>query len=71
VTSIEALIDPSQPGVTNDQRINRPVFRDDEFMGNQFFVNKALKVLRTNNQWQSYDLSSVIPETLTESYGLQ
>jgi hypothetical protein len=69
---IEALIDPSQPGVvTNDQRINGPVFdRDGNLWVTNSFVNKALKVLRTNNQWQSYDLSSVIPETLTESYGL-
>ena len=69
---IESLIDPSQPGVvTNDQRINGPAFdRDGNLWMTNSFVKKSLKVLRTNNQWQSYDLSSIIPETLTESYGL-
>jgi ligand-binding sensor domain-containing protein len=69
---IESLIDPSQPGVvTNDQRINGPAYdRDGNLWMTNSFVKKGLKVLRTNNQWQSYDLSSIIPETLTESYGL-
>jgi ligand-binding sensor domain-containing protein len=69
---IESLVDPGQPNViTNDQRINGPAYdRDGNLWMTNSFLNKGLKVLRTNNQWQSYNLSSIIPETLIESYGL-
>ena len=33
------------------------------------FVNKALKVLKPGNNWQSYDLTNVIPEVTNERYG--
>lgn len=33
------------------------------------FVNNGLKVLKSNNTWQSYNLSTVIPNTTNERYG--
>ena len=33
------------------------------------YVNKALKVLRSNGSWQSYDLSSLIQDATNERYG--
>lgn len=33
------------------------------------YVNKALKVLKPGNNWQSYDLTTVIPEVTNERYG--
>jgi hypothetical protein len=54
----------------NDIRVNNPVF---DAAGNLWTTNslvkKALKVLRTNGQWQSYSLVSVLPD-LTSFGGL-
>ena len=54
----------------NDIRINNPVF---DKAGNLWLtnnlVNKALKVLKTNSQWQSISLQSVLP-SLTNFGGL-
>ena len=54
----------------NDIRINNPVF---DKAGNLWLtnnlVNKALKVLKTNGQWQSISLQSVLP-SLTNFGGL-
>jgi hypothetical protein len=33
------------------------------------YVNNGLKVLKSNNTWQSYNLSTVIPNTTNERYG--
>jgi hypothetical protein len=47
----------------NDIRINNPIF---DKAGNLWLTNnlveKALKVLRANGQWQSYSLAQVIPK---------
>lgn len=51
------------PGNPNDIRVNNPVF---DKAGNLWitndFVTKALKVFKTNGQWQSYSLASIIPK---------
>lgn len=51
------------PGNPNDIRVNNPVFdkAGNLWMTNDF-VTKALKVLKTNGQWQSYSLASIIPK---------
>ncbi len=52
-------------------RVNGPAYDKN---GNLWMTNnyaaKAIKVLRTNGQWQSYDLSAVIPETNSECYAI-
>jgi hypothetical protein len=52
-------------------RVNGPAYDKN---GNLWMTNnyaaKALKVLRTNGNWQSYDLSAVIPETNGECYAI-
>lgn len=52
-----------------DVRINGPVF---DKSGNLWMTNnmvdKPLKVLRSNGQWQSYDFTDIIPEAINESY---
>ncbi|MBN8640803.1 MAG: T9SS type A sorting domain-containing protein [Flavobacteriales bacterium] len=52
-----------------DVRINGPVF---DKSGNLWMTNnmvdKPLKVLRSNAQWQSYDFTDIIPEAINESY---
>ncbi|HLP64080.1 T9SS type A sorting domain-containing protein [Flavobacterium sp.] len=52
-----------------DIRINGPVF---DKSGNLWMTNnmvdKPLKVLRSNAQWQSYDFTDIIPEAINESY---
>ena len=56
---------------SNDIRVNNVIFDKD---GNLWLTNnlveKALKVLRTNGQWQSISLASVLPE-LTAFCGLE
>lgn len=50
-------------------RVSNPTF---DKSGNLWFTNdltgRALKVLKANNQWQSFDLNSVIEESLYERY---
>lgn len=54
----------------NDIRINNPVFdRDGNLWLTNNLVAKALKVLKTNGEWQSISLASVLPE-LTAFGGL-
>ncbi len=52
-------------------RINGPAYDRD---GNLWMTNnykaRALKVRRSSGSWQSYDLSTVIPETQDECYGV-
>lgn len=60
------------PNISNEGvRINGPVFdRNGNMWVTNNFVDKALKVRRANGNWQSYDLSAIIPETRQESYGV-
>ncbi|WP_320814312.1 two-component regulator propeller domain-containing protein [Flavobacterium sp.] len=55
------LLSPPNPSYV-DIRINSPAFdKDGNLWVTNAFVAKSLKVLRTNGQWQSYDMSSVLP----------
>lgn len=67
---LESLqLSPPNPSYV-DIRINGGVFdKNGNFWVTNSLVSKALKVLRTNAQWQSYDLSSVLEDTQYESYG--
>lgn len=59
------------PNPNFDVRVNGPAFDKN---GNLWMTNnmitKGLKVLKSNGQWQSYDLSSVISKTIDEHYGI-
>ena len=58
------------PNNPNDIRVNNPVFdKAGNLWTTNSLVKKALKVLRSNGQWQSYSLASVLPE-LTSFGGL-
>ncbi|MCL9769368.1 T9SS type A sorting domain-containing protein [Flavobacterium sp. HXWNR69] len=56
---LESLVLSGNPTYV-DIRINSPAFdRDGNLWVTNAFVNKAIKVLRTNGQWQSYDLTGI------------
>lgn len=53
-----------------DIRINSPAFdRDGNLWVTNGLVNKGIKVLRTNGQWQSYDLTGITANLATGRYG--
>jgi hypothetical protein len=53
-----------------DVRINSPAFdKDGNLWLTNAFVNKAIKVLKTNGQWQSYSLEGIAPTVTTGRYG--
>ncbi len=60
------------PGqVPNDVRINGPAFdRNGNIWMTNSLVSKGLKVFKTNGSWQSFDLSSTIPDADDESFGI-
>ena len=70
-TAPNGLEHEQKEGNSNDIRVNNVIFDKD---GNLWLTNnlveKALKVLRTNGQWQSISLASVLPE-LTAFGGLE
>ncbi len=52
-------------------RINGPAYdRDGNLWVTNNYFAKALKVRRASGSWQSYDLSSIIPETNNECYAI-
>lgn len=61
----QELVDPNYISV----RINGPAF---DKAGNAWvtnaFTQKSLKVLKTNGQWQSYDMSAYLEQTQAERY---
>jgi hypothetical protein len=62
-----ALIPPNPSYI--DVRINGPVFdKSGNIWMTNNMVDKPLKVLRSNAQWQSYDFTDIIPEAINESY---
>ncbi len=72
---LEKLIDTNPscyPNCAPDVRINGPVFdKSGNLWMTNNMVNKGLKVLRTNGQWESYDLSKIIiPNAISESYSI-
>lgn len=57
---LESLVIPSNPSY-KDVRVNTPRFdRNGNLWVTNSWVEKSLKVLRTNGQWQSYDFSPYI-----------
>lgn len=57
---LESLVVPSDPNY-KDVRINSPVFdKEGNLWLTNSWVEKAIKVLRINGQWQSYDVSNYI-----------
>lgn len=66
---LESLIVPGSPSYV-DIRINSPAFdKDGNLWLTNAFVQKAIKVLRSNGQWQSYNLADVAPTVSTGRYG--
>ena len=67
---LESLVlSPPNPSYI-DVRINSPAFdKDGNLWVTNAFVEKAIKVLRTNGQWQSYSLAGVAPTVATGRYG--
>lgn len=66
---LESLVlSPPNPSYV-DIRVNSPAFdKDGNLWVTNAFVAKSLKVLRTNGQWQSYDMSAVLPTINTGRY---
>lgn len=66
---LESLIVPGSPSYV-DIRINSPAFdKDGNLWLTNAFVDKAIKALRSNGQWQSYNLADVAPTVSTGRYG--
>ncbi|MCW1147017.1 two-component regulator propeller domain-containing protein [Flavobacterium lacisediminis] len=66
---LESLIVPGNPSYV-DIRINSPAFdKEANLWVSNAFVDKAIKVLRANGQWQSYNLAGVAPTVATGRYG--
>lgn len=66
---LESLVVPGSPTYV-DIRINSPAFdKDGNLWVTNAFVDKAIKVLRSNGQWQSYNLAGVAPTVATGRYG--
>lgn len=67
---LESLIVPSDPNY-KDVRINGPAF---DKSGNLWMTNnlvqRTLKVLKNDGQWQSYDLGAVISTPTSENNGI-
>lgn len=53
-----------------DVRVNSPAFdKDGNLWMTNAFVNRAIKVLKANGQWQSYSLEGIAPTVTTGRYG--
>ena len=66
---LESLVVAGNPSYV-DIRINSPAFdKDGNLWVTNAFVNRAIKVLRANGQWQSYSLVGVAPTVTTGRYG--
>jgi len=66
---LESLVVSGSPSYI-DIRINSPAFdKDGNLWLTNAFVEKAIKVLRSNGQWQSYNLAEVAPTVSTGRYG--
>ena len=63
------VLSPPNPSYV-DIRINSPAFdKDNNLWVTNAFVEKAIKVMRTNGQWQSYSLDGITESNLTGRYG--
>jgi ligand-binding sensor domain-containing protein len=57
--------------VADGIRVNGPAYdRNSNLWMTNNFSPKALKVLRANGSWQSFDLGAIIPETNVENYAI-
>ena len=66
---LESLVVPGSPSYV-DIRINSPAFdKDGNLWLTNAFVEKAIKVLGSSGQWQSYSLADVAPTASTGRYG--
>ncbi|MDY0084041.1 MAG: T9SS type A sorting domain-containing protein, partial [Ignavibacteriaceae bacterium] len=66
---LESLVVPGNPSYV-DSRINSPAFdKDGNLWVTNGLVNKGIKVLKTNGQWQSYDLTGITANLATGRYG--
>ena len=66
---LESLVVSGNPSYI-DIRINSPAFdKDGNLWLTNAFVEKAIKVLRSNGQWQSYNLAGIAPTVSTGRYG--
>ena len=66
---LESLVVSGSPSYI-DIRINSPAFdKDGNLWVTNAFVNRAIKVLRSNGQWQSYSLAGIAPTVATGRYG--
>ncbi|MFY7987490.1 MAG: two-component regulator propeller domain-containing protein [Flavobacterium sp.] len=66
---LESLVVPGNPSYV-DIRINSPAFdKDGNLWVTNGLVNKGIKVLKTNGQWQSYDLTGITANLATGRYG--
>ena len=66
---LESLVVSGNPSYI-DIRINSPAFdKDGNLWLTNAFVQKAIKVLRSNGQWQSYNLAGIAPTVSTGRYG--
>ena len=65
---LESLVLAGNPSYV-DIRINSPAFdREGNLWVTNSYVNRAIKVLRANGQWQSYDLSGITANLSTGRY---
>ena len=65
---LESLVVSGNPSYI-DIRINSPTFdKEGNLWVTNAFVNNALKVLRSNNQWQSYDFTGITANLATGRY---
>ena len=65
---LESLVLPGNPSYV-DIRINSPAFdREGNLWVTNAYVNRGIKVLRANGQWQSYNLSGITANLSTGRY---
>ncbi|UGS23767.1 type IX secretion system anionic LPS delivery protein PorZ [Flavobacterium channae] len=65
---LESLVVPGSPSYI-DIRINSPAFdKEGNLWVTNAYVDRAIKVLRSNGQWQSYNLSGVTANSGTGRY---
>lgn len=65
---LESLVVSGNPSYI-DIRINSPAFdKEGNLWVTNAFVNKPLKVLKTNNQWQSYDFTGITANLASGRY---
>jgi ligand-binding sensor domain-containing protein len=69
-SSLQQLIDPSNPNYRNDVRINGTAFdKSGNLWVNNSLVDRGLSVLKTNGQWQSYSLGTILKNSVDGRLG--